>query len=268
MKMPFGLCNAPATFQRCMLAIFSDLVEQCIEVFMDDFSIFESSFDSCLANLDIVLQRCVETNLILNWEKCHFMVTEVVVLGHKISSNGIEVDKEKIEVIKDLPPPLNVQGIQSFLGHAGFYRSDYVVGAILGLRKAKVFHAIHYASKEFDLVIKDKKRERPWFADMANFKAAGVIPEELSWHQKRRFSRESRQYVWDDLHLFKTGSDGLWRRCVSRGEAKSILWHCHSSPYGGHFNEERTTAKVLQSGFYCPSVFKDAHQYAQQYDKC
>ncbi|CAL0334640.1 unnamed protein product [Lupinus luteus] len=121
-KMPFGLCNAPATFQRCMLAIFSDLVEQCIEVFMDDFSVFGSSFETCLANLDIVLQRCVETNLVLNWEKCHFMVTEGVVLGHKISSRGIEVDKAKIEVIKDLPPPLNVKGIRSFLGHAGFYR--------------------------------------------------------------------------------------------------------------------------------------------------
>ncbi|CAL0324442.1 unnamed protein product [Lupinus luteus] len=350
-KMPFGLCNAPATFQRCMLAIFSDLVEQCIEVFMDDFSVFGSSFETCLANLDI----------------------------------GIEVDKAKIEVIKDLPPPLNVKGIRSFLGHAGFYRrfikdfskiakplsnllnkdavfhfdtecanafetlknklvtapvivapdwhldfelmcdaSDYAVGAVLGQRKSKVFHAIHYASKvlndaqinytttekellaivyalekfrsyligskviiftdhaaikylltksdskprllrwvlllqEFDLVIKDKKgsenyvadhlsrlvneevtvkesevveefpdekllsiQDRPWFADMANFKAAGVIPEEFTWHQKRKFLRDSRQFVWDDPHLFKTGSDGLLRRCVSVGESKSI----------------------------------------------
>ena len=65
-KMPFGLCNAPATFQRCMLAIFSDLVEKCIEVFMDDFSVFGSSFDLCLANLEVVFKRCVETNLILN----------------------------------------------------------------------------------------------------------------------------------------------------------------------------------------------------------
>jgi len=65
-KMPFGLCNAPATFQRCMLAIFSDLVENCIEVFMDDFSVFGSSFQSCLENLNTVLRRCVETNLVLN----------------------------------------------------------------------------------------------------------------------------------------------------------------------------------------------------------
>ena len=110
-KTPFGLCNAPTTFQRCMLAIFSDLVEKCIKVFMDDFSVFGSSFDLCLANLEVVLKRCVETNLILNWEKCHFIVIEGIVLGHKISFKGIEVDKAKVDVIKNLPPPTNVKGI-------------------------------------------------------------------------------------------------------------------------------------------------------------
>ncbi|XP_052732212.1 uncharacterized protein LOC128196172, partial [Vigna angularis] len=121
-KMPFGLCNAPATFQRCMQAIFADLLEKCIEVFMDDFSVFGNSFQRCLANLNIVLKRCVQTNLVLNWEKCHFMVTEGIVLGHKISAKGIEVDKAKVEVIEKLPPPTNVRGIRSFIGHAGFYR--------------------------------------------------------------------------------------------------------------------------------------------------
>nr|KYP51624.1 Retrovirus-related Pol polyprotein from transposon 17.6 [Cajanus cajan] len=120
--MPFGLCNALATFQRCMLAIFSDLVERSIEVFMDDFSVFGSSFYECLANLEVVLRRCLETKLILNWEKFHFMVTEGIVLGHKISHKGIEVDPAKVEVIEKLPPPINVKCIRSFLGHAGFYR--------------------------------------------------------------------------------------------------------------------------------------------------
>jgi len=94
-KMSFELCNAPTTFQRCMLAIFADLVESCIEVFMDDFSVFGSSFQSCLENLNTVLRRYVETKLVLNWEKCHFMVTEGIVLGHKISECGMEVDKAK-----------------------------------------------------------------------------------------------------------------------------------------------------------------------------
>ncbi|XP_071905628.1 uncharacterized protein [Coffea arabica] len=121
-RMPFGLCNAPATFQRCMMAIFSDYIEKIMEIFMDDFSVYGSSFDQCLHNLELILQRCEETNLVLNWEKCHFMVKEGIVLGHKISSKGIEVDQAKIEVIEKLPPPSNVKGIRSFLGHAGFYR--------------------------------------------------------------------------------------------------------------------------------------------------
>ena len=65
-RMPFGLCNAPATFQRCMTAIFSDFCEKILEVFMDDFSVYGTSFDNCLSNLDQVLQRCEETNLVLN----------------------------------------------------------------------------------------------------------------------------------------------------------------------------------------------------------
>nr|KYP47757.1 Retrovirus-related Pol polyprotein from transposon 17.6 [Cajanus cajan] len=120
--MPFGLCNAPTTFQRCMLAIFADLVEKCIKVFMDDFSVFGSSYDVCLENLELVLKRCIETNLVLNWEKCHFMVQEGIILGHKILARGIEVDKAKVDVIEKLPPPINVKGVRSFLRHAGFYR--------------------------------------------------------------------------------------------------------------------------------------------------
>ncbi|GKC52880.1 hypothetical protein Tco_1075625 [Tanacetum coccineum] len=105
-----------------MTAIFHDMVEDFMEVFMDDFSVFGNSFDCCLANLDRMLARCEETNLVLNWEKCHFMVKEGIVLGHKISGAGIEVDRTKIDVIAKLPYPTKVKGVKSFLGHAGFYR--------------------------------------------------------------------------------------------------------------------------------------------------
>jgi hypothetical protein len=121
-RMPFGLCNAPATFQRCMMSIFSDMVEKFLEVFMDDFSVFGSSFDNCLHNLSLVLKRCKETNLILSWEKSHFMVQEGIVLGHIVSKRGIEVDRAKVELIENLPPSTSVKQIRSFLGHAGFYR--------------------------------------------------------------------------------------------------------------------------------------------------
>ena len=112
--MPFGLCNAPA--------IFHGFCEEIVEVFMDDLFIYGTSFDNCLHNLDKVLQRCEETNLVLNWEKCHFMVNEGIVLGHKISERGIEVDRAKVEAIEKMPCSRDVKGIRSVLGHAGFYR--------------------------------------------------------------------------------------------------------------------------------------------------
>ena len=105
-----------------MTAIFSDFCEKIVEVFMDDFSVYGTSFDDCLSNLDRVLQRCEETNLVLNWEKCHFMVNEGIVLGHKISERGIEVDKAKVDAIEKMSCSKDIKGIRSFLGHAGFYR--------------------------------------------------------------------------------------------------------------------------------------------------
>nr|GEZ62688.1 reverse transcriptase domain-containing protein [Tanacetum cinerariifolium] len=95
-RMPFGLCNAPGTFQRCMMAIFHDMIEKKME--------------------------CEDANLCLNWEKSHFMVKEGIVLGHKISKDGIKVDKAKVDVIAKLPHPTTVKGIHSFLGHVGFNR--------------------------------------------------------------------------------------------------------------------------------------------------
>lgn len=120
-RMQFGLCNAPATFHRCMTSIFANMLEKHMEVFMDDFSVFGYSFDNYLTNLSLILERCQQTNLILNWEKCHFMVQEGIMLGHKISHKGIEVDKAKVKVIVNLPPLVNEKGIRIFLGHAGFY---------------------------------------------------------------------------------------------------------------------------------------------------
>ena len=73
---------------------------------MDDFSVFGSSFEHCLGNFELVLRRCEESNLVLNWEKCHFMVREAIVLGHRISKSGIEVDKAKVSIIKNFPPPV------------------------------------------------------------------------------------------------------------------------------------------------------------------
>ncbi|CAM8962941.1 unnamed protein product [Rhodiola kirilowii] len=431
-RMPFGLCNAPGTFQRCMMSIFSDYIEKCIEVFMDDFSIHGSSFDDCLANLSNVLSRCIETNLVLNWEKCHFMVQEGIVLGHLVSKRGVEVDKAKIQVIEQFPPPKNQKGIRSFLGHAGFYRrfikdfskiarplthllcndvefnfdeecleafdklkknlvsapivqppnwdlpfelmcdaSDYAIGAVLGQRIEKKLHVIYYVSKvldgaqinytttekellavvyafekfrpylvatktivytdhaaikylmakkdakprlirwvlllqEFDIEIRDKKGvenvvadhlsrvelydskwfsapiqdsfvgeylmsaegDAPWYADYVNYLTCNILPEGLNYNQKSKFLHDVSRYYWDDPFLYKLCSDGIYRTCVPKEDFKGIIACCHSSSYGGHGSASKTTSKILQSGFYWPSMFKDTYEFVKACNEC
>nr|GEV81913.1 DNA-directed DNA polymerase [Tanacetum cinerariifolium] len=145
-RMPFGLCNAPGTFQRCMIAIFHDMIEKTMEVFMDDFLVFGDSFSSCLTNLDKMLKRCEETNLVLNWEKCHFMCREGIVLGHKISKSGIEVDRAKVDKTLTEAPILVVPD-WNLPFELMYDASDFAIGAVLGQRKMKHFQPIHYASK-------------------------------------------------------------------------------------------------------------------------
>jgi len=103
------------------MVIFSDHIDIFREVFMEDFSICGSYFDECLANLSTVLKRSEEENLVLYWENSHFMVQEGIILGHKVSKKGIELDKAKVDLISNLPMPSSVKQIRSFLGHVGFY---------------------------------------------------------------------------------------------------------------------------------------------------
>ncbi|XP_060210188.1 uncharacterized protein LOC132637057 [Lycium barbarum] len=169
-RMPFGLCNAPATFQRCMMSIFSDMVEESIEIFMDDFSVVGDSFDECLQNLAQVLKRCEETNLVLNWEKCLFMVREGIVLGFyirfvkdfsKIANplckllekeskfvfddsclKAFKVLKERLTSAPIIIAPDWSQPFELMCDASGF-----AMGAVLGQKRDKIFHPIYYASK-------------------------------------------------------------------------------------------------------------------------
>lgn len=105
-----------------MIVIFSYVVEEIIEVFLDNFSMVGDSCDSCLMHLVDVLKRCEECNVVLNREKYHFMMKENIVLGHRISEKSTEVDIAKVEVIEKLPPPTSLKGVRCFLGHAVSYR--------------------------------------------------------------------------------------------------------------------------------------------------
>ncbi|GJV38281.1 reverse transcriptase domain-containing protein [Tanacetum coccineum] len=120
-RMPFGLCNALGTFQRYMMAIFHDMIEKIMEVFMDDFSVFGDSFDSCLSNLEKMLKRCEDTNLVLNWEK---RLKKKLTRSFHLGFPGLTLP---VELMCDA--------------------SDFAIGAVLGQRKMKHFSAIHYASK-------------------------------------------------------------------------------------------------------------------------
>ncbi|RDX72039.1 Retrovirus-related Pol polyprotein, partial [Mucuna pruriens] len=112
----------------------------CMEVFMDDFTVYADSFEACLSNLSKVLKRCIDTNLVLNFEKCHFMVTKGIVLGQLVSNRGIEVDKSKIDIISSLPNPAFVREVRSFLGHASFYKRFIKNFRKLALPRTKLLH--------------------------------------------------------------------------------------------------------------------------------
>nr|GFA77990.1 reverse transcriptase domain-containing protein [Tanacetum cinerariifolium] len=272
-RMPFGLCNAPGTFKRCMMAIFHDMIEKTMEVFMDDFSVFGNSFQTCLSHLERMLKRCKDTNLCLNWEKSHSMVKEGIVIGYKISKNGTEVDKAKVDVIAKLSHPTTVKGIHSFLGHAEFYRrfindfSKIARPMTRLLEKDTPFFFSKECVESFQ-TLKRKLIEAPiliapnwdfpfklmcdasdfaicavlgilWFADFTNYHAGNFVVKGMSSQQKNKFSKDVKHYLWDDPFLFKICADQVIQRCVHGQEAIDILKACHYGP---------TEGQILTSG--------------------
>ncbi|GKB73691.1 reverse transcriptase domain-containing protein [Tanacetum coccineum] len=245
-RMPFGLCNAPGTFQRCMMAIFHDMIEKTME------------------------------------EKGHFMVKEGIVLGHKISKIGIEVDKAKIDVIAKLPHPTTVKGKNMLRWVLLLQEFDFKV---IDTKGAENYAADHLSRLEnpyenvldpkeinenfpletLNMVTSRGNPSTPWFADYANYHAGNFIVKGMSTQQKNKFFKDVKHYFWDDPFLFKTCADQVIRRCVSGQEAVDILTACHSGPTGGHYGANYTAKKVFDSGFYWPTIYKDAHELVKNY---
>ncbi|GJZ76565.1 reverse transcriptase domain-containing protein, partial [Tanacetum coccineum] len=259
-----------------MTTIFHDMVEDFMEVFMDDFSVFGNSFDCCLANLDRMLARCEETDLVLNWEKCHFMVKEGIVLGHKISGAGIEVDRAKIDVIAKLPYPTNVKGVRRFdieikdkkgaENLAADHLSRLENPALGTLAEEEITD--EFPDEHLMILKAELNNDEPWYADYINFIIGKIIPPNWTPEKRRRFFSQVKHYFWDEPYAFKLWSDNVMRRCVVGNEIFEILAHCHSGPTGGHHSASVTGRKVYESGFYWPSIFKDAKDYVMKCDAC
>ncbi|GJX62363.1 reverse transcriptase domain-containing protein [Tanacetum coccineum] len=280
-RMPFGLCNALTTFQRCMIVIFHELIEDSMEVFMDDFSIFGSSFNHCLKNLEKMLKRCEETNLVLNWEKCHFMVKEGIILDHKVLSSGIEVDKAKIEAISKLPYSTNVKAIQSFLEHAGFYKriiKDFSQIARLMtqlLVKDAPFNFIEECIQAFDTL----KRELTQAPIM--IKPDWSLPFEIMCDARDyvvgaiRDKKGAKNLAVDHLSRLKNPDLGKLTKAEIRDlfpeERLMEISDKSNEPCGpsrGHNSIATTVRKVFKSGFYWPHIFRDARKLVQVCDAC
>ncbi|GJZ52407.1 reverse transcriptase domain-containing protein [Tanacetum coccineum] len=329
-RMPFGLCNAPGTFQRCMVAIFHDMIEKTMEVFMDDFSVFRNSFKNCLSRVDKMLQR-------------------------------IEVDKAKVDVIAKLPHPTTVKGVRSFLGHAGFYRrfikdfskisrpmthllekntpfifsnkciqalktlkkkltealiliapdwdlpfelmcdaSDFSIGAVLGQRHEKHFRSIHYASKtmnkaESHYTMTEKEMLAVVYA-FEKFRSYLILNKSVVYtdhsalkylfakkYSKARLLRWVLLLKEFDFNVIDTkGAENLAADHLSRLEnpyenvldpkeinEKFPLETLHMVTSRGDSSTLCYTAKkVFDSGFYWPTIYKDAHDLVTRCDSC
>ncbi|KAE8694437.1 hypothetical protein F3Y22_tig00110783pilonHSYRG00231 [Hibiscus syriacus] len=302
-RITFGLCNAPVTFQRCMQAIFSNMVEDFLEIFMDDFSVSGDDFKKCLGNLAKVLKRCEEADLVLNWEKCHFMVTEGIVLGHKISEKGIEVDKAKIE---KLPPPNSVkestirvrsempwhiQRAEANIISAPILvpldwtapfelmcdASDFTVGVVLGQRRGTkvIVHTNHSAIK----YLVNKKDAKPrlirWILLLQEFELEVIdrkgTENQVAGHLSRLENISECHDIFDIKEEFPDEKI-LYAMEIPWYADLVIFLVSGVFPYElnsqGHFGGSRTAAKVLQSGFYWPSLFKDAHAFYKACDRC
>ncbi|GJY80589.1 reverse transcriptase domain-containing protein [Tanacetum coccineum] len=165
--------------------------------------------------------------------------------------------------------------------------SDFAVGAVLGQR-AENLAADHLSRLENPHQSELEKKEitetfpletlgmvtfrgddnAPWFADFANYHAGNFVIKGMSSQQKRKFFKDVKHYFWDDPFLFKICADQVIRRCVSGQEAFDILKACHSGPTGGHYGANYTAKKIFDSGFYWPTIYKDAHDFVTRCDIC
>nr|GEV60319.1 DNA-directed DNA polymerase [Tanacetum cinerariifolium] len=266
-------------FSRCMLAIFHDMVEKTMAVFMDNFSVFGNSFENDLSCLDKMLQRCEDTNLCLNWEKSHFMVKKGIVLGHKIYKNGIKVDKAKVDVISKLPNPTTVKGNVSrrvcirkirVISHHEQKHSAYGSFRPQVSLCQKGCQGEIVPVQELDFKVLDTKEAENLAADhlsrLENPYENVLDPKEIN----ETFPLETLSMV-----TFHGDSSAPWFADFANYyagnfivKALNILEACHNEPTGGHHGANLTTKKVFDACFFWPTIYKDVHEFVNNCDSC
>nr|GEY38045.1 reverse transcriptase domain-containing protein [Tanacetum cinerariifolium] len=209
---------------------------------------------------DILLLKAIlnNTNLCLNWEKSHFMVKEGIVLGHKISKNGIVVDKAKVDVIVKLPHPITVKGAENLAAdHLSRLENPYE--NVLDPKEINETFPL----KTLSMVTFCGDSIALWFVEFANYHSGNFIVKGMSSQQKNKFFKDVKHYFWDDPFLFKICADQVIQRCVHGKEALDILEACHNGPTWGHHGANLTAKKVFDAGFFWPTIYKDAHEFVK-----
>ncbi|KAL6349752.1 hypothetical protein AAG906_001639 [Vitis piasezkii] len=300
-RMPFGLCNAPATFQRCMLSIFSDMVERIMEVFIDDITIYGKmpfygiEVDKAKVELIIKLPSPTTVKGVRQFLGHVGFYRRFIKDFSKLSKPLCELLAKDAKFVWDERCQKSFDQLKQFLTIAPIFRA-YLVGYFIIVltdhsalkylltkqdAKARLIRWI-LLLQEFDLQIRDKKGVENVVADhlsrLAITHNSHVLPinddfpeeslmllEKTPW--KHLFAK-IHTYYWKEPFLFKYCADQIIRKCVPEEEQQGILIHCHESACEGHFAFQKTTMKVLKSGFSWPSLFKDAHTMCRSCDRC
>ncbi|GJU88575.1 reverse transcriptase domain-containing protein [Tanacetum coccineum] len=296
-RMPFGLCNAPGTFQRCMIAIFHDMIEKTMEVFMDDFSVFGNSFSTCLSNLEKMLKRFIKDFSKISRPMTHLLEKNTPFIFYEECIQAFQTLQKKLTEAPILIAPDWDQPFEHMCDASDYaidakarllrwvlllQEFDFKVVDTKGAENLAAYHLSRLENPHKDVLEKKKINENfpletlgvisckstSWFADYANFHARNFIIKRMSTQQKRKFFKDVKHYFWDDPYLFRTCADQIIRQCVHGQEAIDILKACHEGPTEGHHSANLTAWKIFDDGFYWPTIYKDAHELVKNCDSC